>query len=119
MKPGEVTEDLAQALKEYTVVTKVVKAERPNLIATQVVDAVSDRIPYRFTMRMHTVAARKLKARPAADEDQTATDARYCEYVTSVKRHLYSQAWIDRLVDELSTEDGFRRAINEAPEPRG
>ena len=102
VKPGEVSEDLAQALKEYTVVTKVVKAERPNLIATQVVEAVSDRVPYRFTMRMHTVAARKLKARPPADEDQTATDPRYCEYVTSVKRHLYSQAWVDRLVDELS-----------------
>ena len=118
VKPGEVSEDLAQALKEYTVVTKVVKAERPNLIATQVVDAVSDRISYRFTMRMHTVAARKLKARPPADEDQTATDPRYCEYVTSVKRHLYSQAWVDRLVDELSTEEGFRRVIGEGAVPR-
>ena len=118
VKPGEVSEDLAQALKEYTVVTKVVKAERPNLIATQVVDAVSDRISYRFTMRMHTVAARKLKARPPADGDQTATDPRYCEYVTSVKRHLYSQAWVDRLVDELSTEEGFRRAVGECPVPR-
>ncbi|MGI8792224.1 MAG: DUF3644 domain-containing protein [Acidimicrobiales bacterium] len=119
VKPGEVTEDLAQALKEYTVMTKVVKAERPHLIATQVVEAVSDRIPYRFTIRMHTLVARNLKARPLAEGDQTATDQRYCEYVTSVKRHLYSQAWVDRLVDELSTEDGFRRATNGAPEPRG
>lgn len=119
VKPGEVTEDLAQALKEYTVVTKVVKAERPHLIATQVVEAVSDRIPYRFTIRMHTLVARNLKARPPAEGDQTATDPRYCEYVTSVKRHLYSQAWVDRLADELRTGDGFRRAIDEAPEPRG
>jgi len=118
VKPGEVTEDLAQALKEYTVVTKVVKAERPHLIATQVVEAVSDRIPYRFTVRMHALAARRLKARPEKGADQTATDPRYCEYVTSVKRHLYSQGWIDRLADELSTESGFREAIGEDPSPR-
>lgn len=119
VKPGDVTEDLTQALKEYSVVTKVVKAERPNLIATQVVEAVSDRIPYRFTIRMHTAVARQLNARPPADGDQTTTDPRYCEYVTSVKRHLYSQAWVDRLVEELSVEDGFRRAVGEDPTPRG
>lgn len=118
VKPGAVSEDLSQALKEYTVVTKVVKAERPNLIATQVVEMVSDRIPFRFTIRMHALATRNLKARPPAVGDQTATDPRYCEYVTSVKRHLYSQAWIDRLVEELSTEDGFRSAIGEEPGPR-
>ena len=64
------------------------------------------------------LATRNLKARPPKVGDQTATDPRYCEYVTSVKRHLYSQAWVDRLVDELSTEDGFRRAIGESPGPR-
>jgi hypothetical protein len=46
VKPGEVSEDLGQALKEYTVLQKVVTPARPNLIATQVVEAVSDRIPY-------------------------------------------------------------------------
>lgn len=118
VRPGEVTEDLAQALKEHTIMTKVVKAERPHLIATQVVEAVGDRIPYRFTIRMHTAAARNLKARPPADGDQTATDARYCEYVTSVKRHLYSQAWVDRLVADLSTEEGFLNAVGVVPSAR-
>lgn len=118
IKPGEVTEDLAQALKEYTVLTKVVRAERPHLIPTQVVDAVGDRIPFRFTTRMHALAARRLRARPAAEEDQTATDPQYCEYVTSVKRHLYSAAWVDRLVAELSTPDGFESAVGEAAQLR-
>lgn len=118
IKPGEVTEDLAQALKEYTVLTKVVRAERPHLIPTQVVDAVSDRIPFRFNTRLHALAARRLGARPAADEDQTATDPQYCEYVTSVKRHRYSAAWVDRLVSELSTADGFRAILGEEARPR-
>ena len=119
VKPGEVSEELGQALKEYTVLPKVVTPPRPNLIATQVVEAVSDRIPYRFTMTMHTAASRSLKARPPKDAaDQTATDPRYCEYVGSVKRHLYNQAWIDRLASELSTPDGFRAVTGAEPESR-
>ena len=38
---------------------------------------------------------------------QTATDSRYCDCVSSVKRHLDNRAWIDRLVAELSTSEGF------------
>lgn len=117
--PGEVSEDLGLALKEYVVLPKVIRAPRPSLIATQVVEAVQDRIPYKFTMPMHTAASRHLGARPASSSgDQTATDPRYCEYVTSVKRHLYNQAWIDRLVTELSTSDGFRQATGYEPQPR-
>ncbi len=118
IQPGEVSEDLSLALKEYAVVTKVIRPERPSLIATQVLEAVSDRIPYRFTMPMHTAASRQLGARPASDGDQAKTDARYCEYVTSVKRHLYNNAWINRLVDELSTPDGFRATTGFEPSLR-
>lgn len=119
VRPGEVSEDLGLALKEYVVVEKVVHAPRPSLIATQVVEAVQDRIPFRFGINMHVAASRKLGARPASSKgDQTATDARYCEYVTSVKRHLYNQAWIDRLVAELSTADGFRLTTGFEPLPR-
>jgi hypothetical protein len=111
VRPGDVTEDLGQALKEYTVLSKMVTPPRPNLIATQVIEAVRDQIPFKFNMTMHTAASRTLKARPPGDApDQTATDARYCEYVGSVKRHLYNQAWVDRLVAELSTADGFTAA---------
>jgi hypothetical protein len=119
IKPGEVSEELGQALKEYTVLPKVVTAPRPNLIATQVVEAVRDRIPYRFTVTMHTAAARNLKVRPPKGAtDETTTDPKYCEYVGSVKRHLYNQAWLDRLVGELSTPEGFRAATGVEPEPR-
>lgn len=117
--PGEVSEPLGVALKEYVVVPKVIRPSRPNLIATQVVEAIRDRIPYNFTMTMHTAASRFLGARPPSSAgDQTATDSRYCEYVTSVKRHLYNQAWIDRLSAELSTEEGFRAATGFEPRPR-
>ena len=120
VKPGEVSEELGQALKEYTVLPKVVTPPRPNLIATQVVNAVSDQIPYRFTVTMHTVAARNLKVRPEKGaSDETITDPRYCEWVGSVKRHLYNQAWVDRLISELSTPEGFRAATGVDAEARG
>lgn len=119
VKPGDVPDEVAQALKQYVVLPKVVRAERPNLIATQVVEAVSDQIPFRFTMTNHTAAARTLRIRPAStDSDQTVTDPQYCEWVSSVKRHLYSDAWVIRLVTELSTEDGFRRVTGAEPRPR-
>jgi hypothetical protein len=119
VKPGEVSEELGLALREYLVLPKVISPPRPNLIATQVVKAVRDQIPYKFNISMHTVASRNLKARPTKGAaEETATDPRYCEYVTSVKRHLYNRAWIDRLVVELSTSDGFRTATGREPQPR-
>lgn len=119
VKPGEVSENLRQALKEYAVLPKVFRPPRPSLIATQVVEAVQDRIPFRFTTNMHTAASRSLKVRPEKDApDQTVTDARYCEYVSSVKRHLYNEAWVERLVTELSTSEGFRAATGVDPQPR-
>jgi hypothetical protein len=79
VRPGEVSEELGLALKESIVLEKVIHAPRPSLIATQVVDAVQDRIPFRFTVNMHTAASRKLKARPTSNiGDQAATDPRYC-----------------------------------------
>lgn len=118
VKPGDVSEELGLALKEYVVLPKVIRPERPSLIATQVVEAVGDRIPYRFTMPMHTAASRQLGVRPGPGDDQTETDPRYCEYVTSVKRHLYNDAWVNRLVDELSTPDGFHTATGYEPKQR-
>ena len=48
VKPGEVTEEMSQALKEYMILPKVVTPPRPNLIATQVVAAVKDQNPLRL-----------------------------------------------------------------------
>jgi hypothetical protein len=119
VRPGEVPGDLEEALQKFIVVPKVIRPARPHMIATQVVEALKSRISFKFTINMHTEASRRLGARPAGGiQDQTQTDARYCEYVTSVKRHLYNQAWIERLVSELSTPDGFREATGRDPETR-
>lgn len=112
VKPGEVPEELADALQQYVVVPKPARPPRPNLGAKQVVREVQERIPWRFTTNMHATLTRTLNVRPASNAaDLTATDARYCEYVPAAKLHLYNQAWVDRLVEELQTDDGFRAAL--------
>lgn len=116
VKPGEVPEELAEALDEYVVLPKIVRPPRPNLGAKAVVEAVGKRIPYRFTTNTHAELTYSEGCRPRpGDGDPTKTDARYCEYVPAAKLHLYNQAWVDHLVDLLSTEDGFRSATGRSP----
>jgi len=46
--------------------------------------------------------------RPREDPDDTV-DVTLAEYVSSFKRYQYTQKWIDLLVDECRTTDGFER----------
>ncbi len=113
---GEVPDELAEALDQYVVLPKVIRPPRPNLIATQVVKEVEARIPFRFTINMHTEATYQLgvRSRPT-DGGPEKVDERYCEYVSSVKRHLYNREWVERLVSELTDADSFESATGRAP----
>lgn len=116
VRPGEVPDGLEEALREYVVLPKVMRTARPNLGAKQVVAAVQEQIPWRFTTNMHAVATRRLGARPGpADPDPTDTDPAFCEYVPAAKLHLYNEAWIRRLVAELQDEDGFEAVCGSPP----
>ncbi len=118
VRPDEVTEELRRALEEYHVLPKVILSEHPQLIPKQVVKAVADKIPYRFTIYLHTQASQNLGLRPRTKDYPTQTDLRYCKYIPSIGRHLYNEAWIKRLVEELSTPEGFRAATGREPQPR-
>ncbi|HVL38854.1 MAG TPA: DUF3644 domain-containing protein [Fimbriimonadaceae bacterium] len=118
LRPGEVPEEVEEALQKYQVLPKVGRVKRPNLAAMQVCVQVEERISFRFNANQHAVAARALKVRPPKDGDQEATDLRYCEYVGAVKRHLYNEAWVNRLVEELSTAEGFKRVVGVDPTPK-
>jgi hypothetical protein len=116
IKPGEVPEELTDALDKYVVLPRVVRPPRPNLGAKQVVKSVQENIPFRFTVTMHAWVTRRLDIRPASNAtDQSKTDPKYCEYVPAAKLHLYNQAWIDRLSELLVTSKGFREAVGREP----
>lgn len=116
VKPGEIPEELADALDKYVVLPKIVRSPRPNLGAKAVVEAVSKQIPFRFTTKIHAelTYSEGCRPRPGAG-DPNATDTRFCEYVPAAKLHLYTQAWVDHLVEMLSTEDGYRAATGRPP----
>lgn len=117
-QPGSMAPELAQAVDQHLTVRKVVRPPRPNLSAKDVVQRVGERIPYRFTMNGHTEATYRLKVRSRrGDNAPDAVDSDYCEWVSSVKRHLFNDAWVERLVVMLSTEAGYERAVGRAPQP--
>lgn len=119
VRPDEVPADLEEALQKFIVVPKLIKTASPRLIAKQVVEGVEARIRYKFTINMHIEAARRLGVRPTVGVSPPAQpDARYCEYVSSVKRYFYNQAWIERLVEKLATPEGFREATGREPVPK-
>lgn len=117
LKPGEVPTELGEALERYVLLPKVSMGERPNFAANQVIEEVVRRTGFKFNSGLHLEAARRIGIRPPSGEDDRTIDLRYAEYITSFKRYLYSQAWIDLLVEKLHTTDGFKQLTGRVPVP--
>jgi hypothetical protein len=116
VKPGQVPDELASMLEHYVVLPKVSVGGRPNLPAMHVVEEVRRRTGLRFHSGLHAEAARRLGARPPRGEGDDTVDLRFAEYITSFKRYLYTQVWIDHLVEQFSVPDGFMNATGSAPQ---
>jgi len=43
------------------------------------------------------------------------TLAHYCVYVEAIKQHVYTPAYVQKLVELLSTEEGYRQTVGTAP----
>lgn len=118
VRPDRIPAELADTIDKLVVLTKVVVAKRPEHPAMYVVGAVEERIPYRFTSTDHASAGRFSKIRPPRGEPEQSLDEEYCEYISAVKRYLYNDKWIERLIEQLSTPEGFREATGREPVTR-
>ncbi|MGA2395472.1 MAG: DUF3644 domain-containing protein [Candidatus Lustribacter sp.] len=102
------TDEQRAVLDKVTVIvrdrlTEVVGAERFRV--GQVVALVRERVPA-FTIAHHTDAWRYFKVRPkGGDPYPERTELRYCVYDVAFKAYTYTQAWVDRLIAELTTND--------------
>ena len=105
VRPGEVPPELSGSLDEYVVLPKPIA--HPEFTATEVVKEVERRVGFKFNTNMHARVGRALGVRPPKGEPEETLDANYAEYFVKLRRHLYSQAWIDRLVSELSSPERF------------
>jgi len=118
VRPDSVPAELADTIDQCVVLTKVVVPKRPEHPAMYVVRAVEERIPYRFTAIDHASAGRFFKIRPSKGEPEGSLDDEYCEYISAVKRYLYNDKWMERLIEQLSTREGFREATGRDPVTR-
>ena len=115
VKPDEVPTELAEMLDRYVVVPKFAWSDRPNLSATDVIEEFQRRTGWKLNTSQHAEAARTLGARPPRAQPDQTVDLRFAEYITSFKRYLYSQVWIDELVRELQDPSDFERITGKSP----
>lgn len=119
LRPGDVTPDLEATLREVAVVTKpkrIPVASDDLFRPTEVVEQVRVALPFRFTTDTHTRSWKYYKVRPETDAaERDATDPRYCRYDRLSNGYGYTQAWIDKLVDDLSDPDVYERVVGLRP----
>ena len=122
LPPGQVTPELEQQLANITVVTKrritpVVSADL--LTPTEAKDLVAERLPYRFTMDTHTRCWKHYAVRPGTSSPEPeATDDRYCRWDRLSKGYGYTNAWVEKLVRDLSDQHKYETVVGRAPSPR-
>ena len=66
---------------------------------------------------MHVTVGRALGVRSPQGQPEATLDTRYAEYIEKLRRHLYSQAWIDRLSGELADPERFAELTGRAAVP--
>ena len=120
--PEKVTPEIEEQLAKMGVVTKrriTPVASADLLRPTEVVNLVAERLPYRFTMDTHTKCWHHYGVRPpyGAGEPE-ATDDRYCRWDRLMRGYGYTQAWVDKLVRNLSEDDQYEAVVGYAPDRR-
>ncbi len=119
IRPDQVTPELEKELSNIGVVTKrritpVVSADLLN--PTEVVTRVAERLPYQFTMHAHIMCWRHYEVRPPSDSlEPEVTDDRYCRWDRLAKGYGYTNAWVNKLVRDLSDKDNYRSVVGTAP----
>ena len=71
---------------------------------TQVVGKLNQRVPFEISVSTHTSAWKYYSVRPpygASHPERTKVE--FCIYDEVHKDYLYTQAWIERLVEDLSS----------------
>ena len=117
--PDKVTPELEKQLSKTGVVTKrriTPVASADLLTPTEVMNLVAERLPYRFTMDTHIRCWKHYAVRPPSDSGEPeATDDRYCRWDRLAKRYGYTNAWVEKLVRDLSEEGNYKTVIGYPP----
>ncbi len=120
--PNKVTPEIEEQLAKIGVVSKrritpVASADlyRPG----EVVNLVSVRLPYRFTMHTHTMSWKHYGVRPRGGAGEPeATDDRYCRWDRLSGGYGYTEAWVNKLVKDLSKPEKYEEVVGYPPDRR-
>ncbi|PUB74136.1 MAG: DUF3644 domain-containing protein [gamma proteobacterium symbiont of Ctena orbiculata] len=83
---------------------------------SQVVQELAGKLPYEINMATHTAAWKHYKVRPPyGTSNPKKTRPEYCLYDEAHADYLYTRAWVEMLVRELSTEETFTTVIGRKP----
>ena len=122
VRPDQVTPEIAEQLAKIGVVTKrrITPVASGDLFRpSEVVNLVSERLPYRFTMDTHTRCWRHYNVRPPSNAGEPeATNDRYCRWDRLMGGYGYTKAWINKLVRDLSKDDTYKAVVGYAPDRR-
>lgn len=110
VKPGKISQELANTLTNVVVMDKPVRIKRPEYGAKRVVEKVSKRIPFCFNTNDHARVGRFFKIRPKKGHPDRSLNETYCDYIPASGIYVYNDLWIDKVVEQISTPDGYRRA---------
>jgi hypothetical protein len=119
VKVDETNKDEIARLEKLNVLIKEKHIPIANLglhKPTQVATKVQAKLPYKFTVTSHTTAWQHFNVRPASGTaNPEVTDSKYCVYDAAHKDYLYTDLWVEKLINDLDDAQAFRRIIGAAP----
>lgn len=78
--------------------------------------AVEGQIPFLFTTNNFIRTWQTLGVRPAGkSKTPEKTQAHYCIWVDAMSQYVYTPAYVQKLVELLSTEEGYKATVGTAP----
>jgi len=78
--------------------------------------AVEDQIPFEFRTNHFARTWKTLGVRPGGNSKHPEkTQAHYCIWVAAMAQYVYTPAYVQKLVDLLSTEEGYKATVGSTP----
>ncbi|MBF6545666.1 DUF3644 domain-containing protein [Nocardia brasiliensis] len=94
-------------------------ADKDKLLPHQVVELVQDKVPFEFNVSIHTALWKRFNIRPLPGSSKPEdTDPRYCVYHVPTGNHLYTPAWVKRIIEEIGTVEKFHAFFGRDPRLR-
>jgi hypothetical protein len=81
----------------------------------QVVERVKAALQKKFTQRSHLLCYRHYNVRPKRGDPPEFSDTRYCYYDQAHDDYVYTPAWVEFLVSELSDPDTYSKILDSKP----